>query len=50
MSELAVDSITGSSAVGASPITLSGNTATLGSGATIGDSATFPSTVFAYVP
>ena len=31
MSELAVDSITGSSAVGASPITLSGNTATLGS-------------------
>lgn len=49
MSELAVDSITGSSAVGASPITLSGNTATLGSGATIGDSATFPSTVFAYV-
>ena len=35
MSELAVDSITGSSAVGASPITLSGNTATLGSGADI---------------
>ena len=29
MSELAVDSITGSSAVGAAPITLSGNTATL---------------------
>ena len=34
MSELAVDSITGSSAVGASPITLSGNTATLGSAVT----------------
>ena len=30
MSELAVDNITGSSATGASPITLSGNTATLG--------------------
>ena len=39
MSELAVDSITGSSAVGASPITLSGNTATFGS------TVTFPNKV-----
>ena len=50
MSLFRADKITGrtGSSDGA-PITLSGDTATLGSGATIGDSVAFPTTVFAYV-